>query len=454
LFSLPLRLQRMLSALAGAIVRRGAMTRALAGPIPLAKMEVSAAAAALPRRPIPMPSRRLSPSPSFSSLGALSRHSQLTDGVESNRSSPMQQGRGIRASALKGKGRNSSPSSNSSTPSPLLSSSLPALTESNFPSHVPVLLAEVLESFAALEKIDLYVDGTLGAGGHASALVRSLGREKGLRAVVGLDVDGTARALAARALASAAAEVSSSSSADSSPDSDSPSPPPVIRVLDANFRYMEEALASVSEELVSEGVFSPSPPPSSLSPSSSSLSSSKNPKSKSSSSKSSLKASAILLDLGVSSMQLDSPERGFSFAADGPLDMRLDGGDDQNEQTDDDQKASRDSKDFSSKRGTFVTAATIVNTWPEADLASLFAAKEYGGERHAKLAARRIVKAREESQGKKERKKEKEFFFLSSLRATRRRRSFNQNSKTLPKIQNAKKKKQAESRPRDSSPWR
>ena len=63
-----------------------------------------------------------------------------------------------------------------------------------------------------------------------------------------------------------------------------------------------------------------------------------------------------------------------------------------------------------------MTAATIVNTWPEADLASLFAAKEYGGERHARLAARRIVRAREETEGaKRERERERGFFFFGGF---------------------------------------
>ncbi len=75
----------------------------------------------------------------------------------------------------------------------------------------------------------------------------------------------------------------------------------------------------------------------------------------------------ILLDLGASSMQFDSPERGFSFLADGPLDMRFD-------------------------PSNPLTAAEIVNEWPEQELAdALF---QYGEEPAARRIARAIVAAR------------------------------------------------------------
>src|SRR5436309_8377576 len=59
-------------------------------------------------------------------------------------------------------------------------------------------------------------------------------------------------------------------------------------------------------------------------------------------------ADAVLLDLGVSSLQLDDPARGFSFRADGPLDMRMD-------------------------PSAALTAAEIVNTWPDRELARIIA---------------------------------------------------------------------------------
>jgi 16S rRNA (cytosine1402-N4)-methyltransferase len=82
-----------------------------------------------------------------------------------------------------------------------------------------------------------------------------------------------------------------------------------------------------------------------------------------------VEADAILLDLGVSSMQIDRPERGFSYATDAPLDMRMD--------------TSAD-----------VTAAGIVNEADERDLATIF--RRYGEERYARQIARAIVRRRKE----------------------------------------------------------
>ena len=78
-------------------------------------------------------------------------------------------------------------------------------------------------------------------------------------------------------------------------------------------------------------------------------------------------AHGILLDLGVSSMQLDERERGFAYSYEAPLDMRMD-----------------------STVGK--TAADVVNNYSEADLARIF--KEYGEERYAKGVAREIVSVR------------------------------------------------------------
>ena len=80
-----------------------------------------------------------------------------------------------------------------------------------------------------------------------------------------------------------------------------------------------------------------------------------------------VRADGILLDLGVSSMQLDRPERGFSYAADAPLDMRMDPSAD-------------------------LTAADVVNETNEWELADIF--RRYGEERYARQIARAIIRRR------------------------------------------------------------
>ena len=82
-----------------------------------------------------------------------------------------------------------------------------------------------------------------------------------------------------------------------------------------------------------------------------------------------VRADAILLDLGVSSMQLDRPERGFSYAADAPLDMRMD-------------------------ESAELSARELVNGAEERELALIF--RRYGEERYAKQIARAIVRRRAE----------------------------------------------------------
>jgi 16S rRNA (cytosine1402-N4)-methyltransferase len=173
--------------------------------------------------------------------------------------------------------------------------------------HVPVLLKETLDGLRVREG-GVYIDGTVGAGGHASAILE---QAKGVR-LLGLDVDPTALEIAGRRLL------------------------PYIeqgraRLVRSNFSDLD----SVAE---SEG-FAP--------------------------------ASGVLLDLGVSSMQLDTPERGFSFRAGGPLDMRLD-------------------------PSGQVTAADLVNTLPESELADLI--YKYGEEPASRRIARRIVEARRNGQ--------------------------------------------------------
>jgi 16S rRNA (cytosine1402-N4)-methyltransferase len=82
-----------------------------------------------------------------------------------------------------------------------------------------------------------------------------------------------------------------------------------------------------------------------------------------------VRADGVLFDLGVSSMQIDRPERGFSYAADAPLDMRMDPGAD-------------------------LSARDLVNEASERDLTAIF--RDYGEERYARQIARAIGKRRRE----------------------------------------------------------
>jgi 16S rRNA (cytosine1402-N4)-methyltransferase len=165
-------------------------------------------------------------------------------------------------------------------------------------------LRETLEGLKILDS-GVYVDGTLGAGGHSEAILKAA---NGVR-LLGLDVDPTALAIASERLAKYIAEGR-------------------VRLVRTNFERLDE-VANAEQ-------FAP--------------------------------VDGVLLDLGVSSMQLDRPERGFSFRADGPLDMRLD----PNGPT---------------------TAADLVNTLPEEELAAIIF--KYGEERASRRIARRIVEARD-----------------------------------------------------------
>ena len=83
-----------------------------------------------------------------------------------------------------------------------------------------------------------------------------------------------------------------------------------------------------------------------------------------------VRADVVLLDLGLSSMQVDRPERGFSYATDAPLDMRMDTSEE-------------------------LSASDIVNTWDERELETIF--RRYGEERYARQIARGIVRRRAEN---------------------------------------------------------
>jgi len=171
--------------------------------------------------------------------------------------------------------------------------------------HVPVLHAEVLQALSPRPG-GTYIDGTLGGGGHGSAVLAAA--QPGGR-LLGIDADPAALVAARDRMAAAGL------------------PAEAYTLHHGRFGDMA-AIAG------SHGIGA---------------------------------ADGILLDLGVSSHQLDTPERGFSFAGDGPLDMRLD-----------------------PTRGP--TAADLVNGLPERELADLIF--QYGEERASRRIARMIVERR------------------------------------------------------------
>ena len=128
--------------------------------------------------------------------------------------------------------------------------------------HVPALESEVVELFTGLAS-GVVVDATLGGGGHAAAV---LAASPQLR-LLGIDRDPDARSAATARLAPFA---------------------PRVRIVDATFAEIESVISSNADFLGADTVV------------------------------------GVLMDLGVSSHQLDELSRGFSFRADGPLDMRMD----------------------------------------------------------------------------------------------------------------------------------
>lgn len=165
--------------------------------------------------------------------------------------------------------------------------------------HIPVLVEEVMD-YLDVKRKGIYVDCTLGLGGHA---VEILKRNPDAR-LIGFDIDEKSLLKAKEKL---------------EPYADR------VELYHSDFRYLPDLNIDFSSII------------------------------------------GILLDLGISSFQLDSPERGFSFNQEGPLDMRM---------------------DLRNK----VTASKIVNKYSEYRLVQIF--KEYGELKQAKRLAREIVSKR------------------------------------------------------------
>jgi len=170
--------------------------------------------------------------------------------------------------------------------------------------HRPVLLFETVRLLAP-ERGGLFVDATLGLGGHSEALLNASPEAR----VLGIDRDREALRLASERLGPFGER---------------------FRAVHANHRDIRRVLAEAGET----------------------------------------DASGVLADLGVSSLQFDTPGRGFSFRFDAPLDMRMD--------------ASGDEE----------TAAELLRRLPEEEIARIIF--EYGEERRSRRIARRIVERREQ----------------------------------------------------------
>ena len=179
------------------------------------------------------------------------------------------------------------------------------MTKSN-DRHVPVLFQEAM-NFLRVRPAGTYVDCTLGLAGHAEGIVRLLGPGGHL---IGLDRDTEALELAKERLARVTGELGNEA--------------PRITLLN-------EAFSSIASHVKPASV------------------------------------DGLLADFGVSSLQFDEAHRGFSFQADGPLDMRMD-----------------------TRSGQ--TAAQVVNEENEHELANLI--YEYGEERRSRRIARAIVRGR------------------------------------------------------------
>ena len=182
-------------------------------------------------------------------------------------------------------------------------------------SHVPVLLKEAID-FLAVRRGGTYIDATVGLGGHSYEIAKRLGA---LGHLIGLDKDPAALEIARQKLQGGVGPQTS----DLSKSGDEQADWPQITLMHRSFASLAEVRG--------------------------------------------LRADGLLADIGVSSLQLDDAARGFSFQADGPLDMRMD------------------------PRGER-TAEQVVNHLDERQLADVI--YEFGEERRSRRIARAICRSR------------------------------------------------------------
>jgi 16S rRNA (cytosine1402-N4)-methyltransferase len=175
-------------------------------------------------------------------------------------------------------------------------------------THTPVLVNEVIELLKPSGN-GLYVDGTIGLGGHAEAILQACAPDGHL---LGIDLDAQALTIAAERLHEYNGR---------------------FTLVEGNFADLDSVLEKVFTQF---GIYD--------------------------------NVNGVLFDLGVSSYQLDTASRGFSFSRTGPLDMRM-----------------------NPKNG--VSAAQVVNQSPPDQLTSIFS--KFGEERRSKKIADRIVQARQ-----------------------------------------------------------
>jgi 16S rRNA (cytosine1402-N4)-methyltransferase len=183
-------------------------------------------------------------------------------------------------------------------------------------SHVPVLLKEAID-FLAVRRGGTYIDATVGLGGHSYEIARRLGAPGHL---IGLDKDPAALKIAGFRLSASGFRTQDPEAGSREPRADWPE----ITLLHRSFAEIAEGQKAGSVD-------------------------------------------GILADIGVSSLQLDDAARGFSFQAEGPLDMRM---------------------DPTSER----TAEQVVNHLDERQLADVI--YEFGEERRSRRIARAICRSR------------------------------------------------------------